>query len=211
MKGIIISGGSPPTKELLEKEISTSSIIIGADSGANILYEYGLKPDILLGDFDSIDKKVLEYYKNLDCNIDIYPSEKDFTDTELAFNKATELSCDEICFLGCTGSRMDHFLGNLGLLKRCLKKGINAYIKDDNNYIFLTDKSLVLKGNRGQTFSLQAYSDVVKNLSIHNAKYKLENYDLTLGDPMTVSNEFLDTDVEVVFDEGFLMILFTCD
>ena len=57
MKVIIISGGTPPSKELLIKEIRSDTLLIGADSGANCLYFYNIKPDLLVGDFDSIDKE----------------------------------------------------------------------------------------------------------------------------------------------------------
>jgi len=59
MKVIIISGGNPPSRELLQKEITDNAFLIGADSGANCLYKYNILPDLLVGDFDSIDEKAL--------------------------------------------------------------------------------------------------------------------------------------------------------
>ena len=47
MKVIIISGGNPPSKELLTKEITEDTFLIGADSGANCLYDYNIEPDLL--------------------------------------------------------------------------------------------------------------------------------------------------------------------
>lgn len=58
MKAIIIAGGKAPSKELLKEEMKDYSYIICADSGANCLYEYGITPDFILGDMDSIDKKL---------------------------------------------------------------------------------------------------------------------------------------------------------
>jgi len=91
MKVIIISGGSPPPKELLIKEISDDTFLISADSGANCLYLYNIKPNLLVGDFDSIDEKVMEYFIKNNCEIDVYPKEKDFTDTEIALRKGLSM------------------------------------------------------------------------------------------------------------------------
>ncbi|HZK70580.1 MAG TPA: thiamine diphosphokinase, partial [Clostridia bacterium] len=146
MKVIIISGGNPPSKELLIKEITGDTFLIGADSGANCLYCYNVKPDLLVGDFDSIDKKVLDYFKKNNCIIETYPTEKDFTDTEIAVEKALCMKPNKIILLGCTGSRVDHLLGNIGMLKICLENGVDACIKDENNYISLINAGASLKG-----------------------------------------------------------------
>jgi thiamine pyrophosphokinase len=211
MKVIIISGGKPPSKELLMQEVTKDAFLIAADSGANCLYEYNIVPDLLLGDFDSIDKKVLDYFKKSNCTIDIYPTEKDFTDTEIAVKKALSMKPSEIVFLGCTGSRVDHLLGNIGMLKTCMQNGVSAYIKDGNNKIRLINASTSLKGTVGEIFSLQAYGDEVVGLTIEGAKYSLNNYNLKMGESITISNEFAENIVELKFKSGTLMIILSSD
>lgn len=207
MKIVIVSGGKHPTEEILKKYIDKESYIICADSGADGLYKYGYVPNVLLGDFDSIDKEVLNYYTNKKCNIAEYKAEKDFTDTEAAFNEALKCEPSEIIFLGCTGSRLDHVLANFGLLSRCLSLNIKACLVDENNLITLHNKSFEVNGTFGDTFSLQSFGETVKNLSILGAKYPLYNYDLSFGDPRTVSNEFLNNTVSIQFDRGIIMFL----
>jgi thiamine pyrophosphokinase len=211
MKIVIVSGGKPPSKELLTKEIRSNAFLIAADSGANCLYEYNLLPNLLLGDFDSIDRKVLEYFEKNNCIIDIYPTEKDFTDTEIAVKKAISMKPNEIVLLGCTGSRVDHLLGNIGMLKICLKNGVNAYIVDENNVIRLSNATTSLNGVVGQIFSVQAYGDEVIGLTIEGAKYPLNNYNLKIGESVTISNEFVSNVVKLKFKAGTLMIILSCD
>ncbi|MCY6959478.1 thiamine diphosphokinase [Clostridium brassicae] len=211
MKGIIVSGGNPPSYELIEEELKEASYLICADSGANCLYEYNIKPDILMGDFDSIDKEVLSYFTDRGCEIIKYNPEKDYTDTEIAVNKAIELGCDEIIFLGCTGTRVDHLLGNLGMLLKCLRKNITSYIKDDNNVITIIDKPITIYGEKGKTFSLAAYYNNVKNLTIIGAKYPLNKFYLEVGNPVTISNEFLEEEVKISFDKGVLLVIDSID
>lgn len=211
MKVIIISGGNPPPLELLIKEITEDTFLIAADSGANCLYDYNIEPDLLVGDFDSIDKAAFDYFKNCKCIIDVYPSEKDFTDTEIAVKKALSMKPNEIVFLGCTGSRIDHLLGNIGMLKICMQNGVNACIKDQNNNIRLIDASTSLKGAVGQIFSLQSYGDEIIGLTIEGAKYPLKNYNLKIGQSISISNEFVVPLVVLNFKSGTLMIIISSD
>ena len=211
MKVIIISGGKPPSKELLTQEVTKDTFIIAADSGGHCLYDYNIMPDLLLGDFDSIDKNILDYFKTSNCTIDIYPTEKDYTDTEIAIKKALSMKPDEILLLGCTGSRVDHLLGNIGMLKICMLNGVNAYIKDENNNIRLVDASTSLNGSVGEIFSLQAYGDEIIDLTIEGAKYPLNNYNLKIGESITISNEFARATVDLKFKSGTLMIILSSD
>lgn len=211
MKVIIIAGGNPPSEGLLKKEITSDTFLIGADSGANCLYNYNIDPDLLVGDFDSIDKKALDYFKKNNCILDVYPTEKDFTDTEIAVKKALCMEPNEIVFLGCTGSRIDHLLGNIGMLKICLENGVNAYIRDENNIIRLIDTSTSLKGTVGEIFSVQSYGDEVVGLSIDGAKYPLNDYNLKIGQSITISNEFAKPEVQLKFKSGILMIILSAD
>lgn len=211
MRVLVVSGGSPPSQELLVKEANKASLIIAADSGGDVLYKYSILPNIILGDFDSIDRNVLEFYKSKENNIYIYPPEKNFTDTELAFEKALEANAEEIVILGATGSRLDHVLGNLGLLYRGLSKGVKTTIKDNNNTIFLVDKPTKLKGYIGQTISFQGFRERVMNFSIKNAKYELNNYKLNFGEPLTVSNEFKKEYMSIEFESGCVLVLYSRD
>lgn len=211
MRVIIVSGGKPPSKELLLKEIRPDTVLIAADSGANCLYDYKILPHLLLGDFDSIHKKVLDYFKKNNCILDIYPTEKDFTDTEIAVKAAINMNPSEIVLLGCTGSRVDHLLGNIGMLKICLENHVNAYMKDENNEIRLINASSSLKGTVGQIFSLQPYCDEIIDLTIEGAKYPLNNYNLKIGQSITISNEFTEPQVLIKFKSGILMIILSRD
>lgn len=206
MEVVIISGGKAPTAKLLEKYINKDSYVICADSGANSMYKYGYVPNLILGDFDSIDDGVLSYFKNKDCIINIFPAEKDFTDTEAALEETIKLSPSKIVFLGCIGTRLDHVIANLGMLKRCLELNISACIVDENNIITLHDKNFIMEGRLGETFSLHSFGSEVKNLSIKGAKYRLDNYNLCFGDPRTVSNEFLNNEVNITFKSGIIML-----
>lgn len=208
MKIVIICGGEPPSRELLTKEISANTTIIAVDSGANCLFKYNIIPHYLIGDFDSISSQVLEFFTAKKVVIEKYPKEKDLTDAQLALQKAIALEATEIVFLGSTqGGRCEHFLGALGLLLPCADLHIKACLKDDISTIILLTKAVTISGEKNKQFSLLAYSDIVKNLSIIGSKFEIENYALKLGDARTLSNEFLTGEVQIKFSSGKLLLI----
>lgn len=208
MKTIIIAGGTPPSKKLLIEEIKPESIIIAADSGANCLWEYKIKPNYLIGDFDSIDDKVLNFWINKNISIERHSRNKDTTDSQLALKKALALGAKEIVFLGCLGGkRVDHLLGALGLLAECLNFKIASCLKDEYQIVTLLNQPTIIYGNNGKTFSLQAYGEPVKNLNISGSKYELKNHELKMGDALTLSNEFQNQKVRIQFTSGKLILV----
>ena len=211
MKAVIIGGGTPPSKKLLEQELADAKVLICADGGGNCLHKYKIVPEYLLGDFDSIDKEVLEFFIDSNCIIETFPTEKDCTDSEICFEKAIQLKATSITMLGFTGSRLDHFLGNLGLLKKSLSLGVKSIIRDDNNKIFIINESCTVKAEENKFVSLQAYSDVVENLSLGGVKYPLTGYNLLKGDLRTISNEFTHNELIIKFDLGLLLVIVASD
>lgn len=211
MKALIVSGGRAPSEELLLGYRKYADIIIGADRGCEVLLKCNVVPTYILGDFDSASKETIEKLEEMGICKFKYKKEKDYTDTELAFKLALDKGATEITLLGVTGTRYDHTLGNIGLLLKALRLDVKAEIVDDNNKIYLINKNTKFIGDLGDIISFQAYFQTVKGLSIKGAKYELNNYDLEIGESITTSNEFLDKQIEVSFEEGNLMVLHTKD
>ena len=206
MRVVIVGGGDPPSKELLNQYINEESIIIAADGGANVLLKNEIHPDYLLGDFDSIDEKAYAETSNRSKTIR-FPKEKDYTDSHIAFNKAIELGATEIIFLGCTGKRIDHFFANLCILYEGLKKSVDCRIVDEYNEIYIIDKPTDIFGKKGDVFSLFSYIEDTYDLTIEGVKYKLKNFNLSQGDNLTVSNEFMEDKVSIIFSKGCLIVV----
>ncbi|WP_195970173.1 thiamine diphosphokinase [Clostridium thermobutyricum] len=213
MDVLIVSGGTEPSKELLLEYKNKASFIIGVDKGCNVLYKYNITPNLIVGDFDSGDLKVVDYFKNTGIEVRKYSTHKDYTDTHLAYNIAKELGdVKKIYLLGATGTRFDHSLGNLGLFLNSLEDEIYLEIVDDNNIMFIVDKKTTIKNRKNKVLSFHGLSDEVKNFTIKNAKYELERYNLKLLEPRAICNEFLDgEDVQIDFDSGKILVMLTND
>ena len=124
MKAIISLGGQSISIKRFNSIYETGDYIIGVDSGCQFLYDNNIVPNLILGDFDSIDNSLLTYYKNQDIPIKTFPVIKNETDGELALIEGNKIS-DELLIIGTGGeNEIDHFLGNVFLLTRYPKATI---------------------------------------------------------------------------------------
>lgn len=213
-KAIIVSGGSIDQSFGLQllNEIKPE-YIIGVDSGLKFLYTNEVMPTHIVGDFDSVDPEIIQFYREK-TNIPIrqFNPVKDASDTEIGLRYALELGVEEVFLLGATGTRLDHVMANVQILKIAHDTGVKAYIVDNYNKISLWEKNIFLKKQNsfGKYFSIFPFGGIVQDVTITGAKYPLEHYRLCPYDSRCVSNEIVE-DTEIVFPEGIIILMETRD
>ena len=127
---VIVSGG------MVEKDFALSILkseetefVIGVDRGLVFLYDNEIKPDYIVGDFDSVPRKLVEYYREeLDVPVREFNPVKDASDTEIALRLCLGLNRKKIVILGATGNRIDHLWANVQCLQIALEAGADACI-----------------------------------------------------------------------------------
>lgn len=212
MKVLIVGGGDEPSGKLMVKYAKEVDKIIGVDRGCSYLLKNNIYPHYIVGDFDSINRYDIKKLEIDSIKKFKYNCEKDSTDSDIAMEIALKMEFVEIYMMAMTGSRFDHSFANLGLLCKANDAGAKAYIINETNKIYLIEESSkIKKDNSYKYISFLAYCDKVENFNIKNAKYDLENYTLYLGDNRTVSNEFLEDDIEVEFTKGKILVIFSKD
>ena len=212
MKVLIVGGGNEPSGKLLEDYAKKVDKIIGVDRGCSYLLKNNIYPHYIVGDFDSINRDDIKKLEIDSIKKFKYNCEKDSTDSDIAMEIALNMEFSEIYMIAMTGSRLDHSFANLGLLSKANSAGAKAYIINETNKIYLLEESSkIKKDNSYRYISFLAYCDKVENFNIKNAKYDLENYTLYLGDNRTVSNEFLEEDIELEFTKGKILVIFSKD
>lgn len=178
MRVIIIAGGTfSPCIEFLKDDY-----IICADSGFDSAREFGIKPNLMLGDMDSVKSDI----SNIDAQL--FPVRKDFTDTELALNAALDMKPHEIIILGATGSRFDHSIANILLLKKAYDAGISACVCDAHNKIYYYKDEFYLTDSVGKTVSLIPLTNEISGLVTEGLDYPLENETIFFGETRGISN-----------------------
>lgn len=211
MKAVIVCNGSVKNYNFIKTFFDSSDYIISVDGGAGHLRELGIKPDVLLGDFDSANKGDIEYFKNQGIKAERFPVEKDMTDSELAIEKALERGADEIVFIGAVGSRLDHSMANILLLKKLVDKKVKACIVDENNIIYMFNGPFSIQRVWDYKLSLIPVTDKVTGVTTKGLKYPLNNATMNLGTSWGVSNEFYGDIAEVSIDEGILLVCLSRD
>ena len=212
---VIVSGG------MLEKDFvlpilksEDTEFVIGVDSGLKFLYDNEIKPDYIVGDFDSAPRSLVSYYREeLNVPIREFNPVKDASDTEIALRLCLGLNRKEIWILGATGSRIDHLWANVQCLQTALAAGARARILDSHNQIRLLDQGITLKREEtfGKYFSLFPLELPVDGLNITGAKYPLKDHFLKPEDSLCVSNEFAEDEVEISFAFGKVILMETRD
>lgn len=194
MNTLIVSGGNINI-ELLKKFLSKNyDMVIGVDKGLESLYTLNFLPSHIVGDFDSVNQSVINFYTNKNVTIHKYNPEKDYTDTDIAIKLAINLNSSKITIIGATGTRFDHTLANVHVLSSCLEKHIYCEIIDNNNRIYLINSNIKLEKSNlyGKYISLIPLTNTVNDVTLEGFKYPLKNHTLKIGESLGISNEMKD-------------------
>lgn len=214
MKILIISGGrfeEEVAKEYLKKH--SFDYTIAVDGGIAYASMLGMTPDLLLGDFDTIDKNTLEEYRQKKIEMLEFPPKKDYTDTHLALITALDKKPESITILSGTGTRMDHTLANIGLLTLAVEQKVPVEMIDANNRIRMIDDQLILeKCEQRKTYiSLLPYTEKVTGITLTGFQYPLENAELTIGISRGISNELVEKQGMISMKQGKLLVIESWD
>lgn len=196
---LIISGGDfTPVPDP-----QPDDFIIACDKGYSYCERLGLKPDLMISDFDSFSGPVSENVPVLD-----FPSEKDDTDTMLAIRWAYENRFDEICLYCALGGRLDHTIANMQSLVFARKHGMRAGIYSTDEIILaLMDEKISLPRREGWSLSVFAVDTACSGVTLHGTKYLLENAVLTPAFPLGISNQWAAPEAEISVRDGVLLII----
>ncbi|MBN2364275.1 thiamine diphosphokinase [candidate division WOR-3 bacterium] len=206
MKICISLAGEKTKREDAINEMSDSDLLIAADGGYDILREYGIEPDFFIGDMDSttfgdIPEKTITI---------LAPAEKDQSDSELAVDFALSKKPSKIVLINALGKRPDHLFSNISLL---FKKTETIEILDDHWTITALSGPCsyrLQKAFEKQMFSIFAFGDSLKGLTMKGFKYELDDCDVDPGS-RGLSNHMISDIIEVSFREGKAVIFIERD
>lgn len=211
MKALIIASGTINNYNLLNSLVQENNFILCADGGLNHLIKINIIPNLVLGDLDSISKEGLEYIKNNNIEVAKFPVMKDETDTHLALNYLIEKKYSEITIMGGIGTRIDHTLGNIYLLKSLIDKDIKGTIINENNIIHLVEKSIKLNKKNGYYTSIIPITTNGIDISISGFLYPLVNDHIDFGSTRGISNKIISDFGIITIKNGQALIIESYD
>lgn len=177
--------------------------VIAVDAGLRYVEKLGVEPDLVIGDFDS-----LQYIPSYP-NVRRLNAEKDDTDMGVGIQEGIRAGYTVFRIYGGTGGRIDHTLGNLQLLAGLAERGMQVFLYDKENVVTaITDSGLCFGAVPEGYISVFSYSPRSEGVTLHGLKYRLENAVVTNTFPIGVSNEFIGLESSIRVEKGTLVVVF---
>ena len=185
----------------LLRPIREEDFVIAADGGLEHTRRFGIRPDEILGDFDSLGF--------IPDDSRVFPVEKDDTDAMLAVRRGLSLGCREFWLYGSLdGPRLDHTIANFQTLQFLCDYGAFGYLIG-NDYIVTVVKNGELRfpAEVKGTVSVFCLGSDAQGVTLEGLYYPLEKGTLTAGFPLGVSNHFTGSPARLRVEEGSLLVL----
>jgi thiamine pyrophosphokinase len=199
---VLVLNGDLRWTEGLARYALEAPLVLAADGGANALARLGLRPDAVIGDLDSIDPETRAWIG--EGNI-IHRPDQDRTDFEKALDLAFDRpDVDRLIVLGALGGRVDHTIGNLGVLAR-EARGTRLKLISETETVLATDSALDLEAQPGETWSFWTF-DPGARVTLEGVRWPVENTPLTVGDRPSISNEATGARVSVIPKGGSVIV-----
>ena len=199
---IIVGGADINNYDFIRESLQSDDYVIFCDSGLKHLSSLQVKPSLIVGDFDSHENP------HLDTETIVLPCEKDDTDTVYAMKEAIKRGFDTFLLIGVVGGRLDHTLGNISMLLYLDSHGCKGTIIDDYSEMEIISSAPAYIEDKYEFFSLLNITGCAKGITIQNAKYPLDDGEITCEYQYGVSNEVLPGKTAIVsVREGKLLLI----
>ena len=187
--------------DTLAEDIGAEDFVIAADGGLRHTEKLGIRPNEILGDFDSLG------FTPTGANV--FPVEKDDTDAMLAVRRGLELGYREFLLYGSLGgARLDHTVANFQTLQfLCDRGAFGCLVGVETNAAVVKNGSIAFPAGRSGTVSVFCLGPNAHGVTLEGLYYPLENGTLTAGFPLGVSNHFTGAPAKITVEDGSLLIL----
>ena len=200
---IIVGNGDPPSNSLFFELMSTEPTVICADGGLKTVLKYGVIPDMVVGDLDSVDISDLSRIPSE--NVFKVDTDNTSTDLEKALIRTIDIGIQAATLLGFTGGRSDHVLWNLGLLGK-YQDSIALRMVDNHGEMRLVTQTVRFRAKIGQKISLSPLKTPVEGIVTRGLRFPLSHESLELGVRDGISNEAIENIVEIEVGCGDLLV-----
>lgn len=209
--GILVTGGIAPSPRLLRilRDAYPTVPCYCADAGAELCRLAKVVPDVLIGDMDSLKPETRQWLRDANVQEYVYPTEKDYSDTQLAVEALFEKGVDEIIVIGALGGRMDHELANIMLLMTYGRQGKSLVFWDEINRMRYIGADTHQLDRVAGYVGIVPFSDEGMRLSIDGMHYPLKDVSVPFGESRLISNVFDEEDlatIDIVYGDGVLVV-----
>jgi thiamine pyrophosphokinase len=215
-RALVLADGEPVTRRGLDAAwpgwSDRAGFVVAADGGARLAHDLGLAIDLWVGDGDSLRGDELEELRAAGVPIELVPTEKDESDTELAVVAAVARGATDVTILGGLGGlRVDHAIANVTLLAHPALAGAKARILSDRARVTLLSgpASVELRGAAGDLVSLLPLGGDAEGVTTGNLRFPLNDERLEAGRARGLSNIRLTDVAKVSLGKGRILVVET--
>jgi thiamine pyrophosphokinase len=200
-QALVICNGEVLSKKGMAPLLREKPFIVCADGGANKARRLGIRPDVIIGDLDSISSGTQKSFYGVKT---LHLESQYNTDLEKAFNYLLELRFKSAVVVGATGGRPDHVLSNFSILKKYNKR-IRLLFADSSCDIQIIDRKIVLAAEIGSIISLLPLGRC-EGITTAGLKFPLQNESLELGVREGTSNTVISSPIKISVKKGSLLL-----
>lgn len=205
-RALVVLGGCAPGAAFLRKMAAESDFLLCADSGLDAAIAAGVRPDAVIGDFDSARPESIAYMERENLPHIVYPAIKDDTDGMACARYLLKRRPEEVVFVGAGGGRIDHWMANFQLLIYLEKNGIRARAEQEDMTAWAVHDRLTVRGTPGQLLSVLQMTEELQ-LSLSGLFYPLDHCDVEFGHPLGVSNVLTEPEAQIAVHKGWALVL----
>lgn len=200
---VLFCNGAIPPERIVRKFITGDPFLICADGGANALLPLGLVPDVIIGDLDSIRRRVLDACRRRGTRIVRLARQSD-TDLEKALLFLLEQGRRRVIVFGATGRYSDHTLGNLSILRR-YAASMRILLVDADFVIETVRGEIRFPARPGERISLLPFPSA-SGITTSGLLYALRNERLSFGVREGTCNKAVARHVRISITRGALLL-----
>jgi thiamine pyrophosphokinase len=199
---LLLTGGTGPSRPQILPYLEGVSFVVAADAGFDLALRLGLRPDLLVGDLDSVrpGRELAELPAD---RIVRYPPDKDETDTEIGLRVLDERGYRRVLLAGGGGGRLDHLLALLNLFERGTHP---ALWLTDRERVQAIDRELEFTGRPGETVSLFPLGEGAWDLASQGLRWPLAGLEWPRG-TAGISNRMTADRARVTVGRGRLLLV----
>lgn len=198
---VVVASGELPSKQPLRQVLGQADLVVAADGGLLHLAKLGVRPDVLIGDLDSLNGSPPEDFPVLPS-----PREKDATDLELALDFVAELNPREVHIFAALGGRLDHALGTIQVLSRY---AFPIVLHHKPETLYLVQKRGEIPAQVGDLVSLIPLTARAQGITTQGLRYALKGGTLKREATRGISNEVTSLPCLVEVRSGKLLVVHT--
>jgi thiamine pyrophosphokinase len=207
IRAVILANGEIENLPALKRVLQPKDFLVAVDGGLRHLKRLGLKPDLLIGDLDSVIPEDVRQLEREGVEIMRFPVEKDQTDLELALKTVIDRGFWTVRIAAALGGRLDQALANIFLLLYPSVKEKDIRLDDGHTEVFIIKKQMKIQGKSGDTISLIPILGPVTGIITGGLKYPLRSEELFPDHTRGISNVLLKEEGTVQISSGTLLCI----